>query len=798
MSEVEMDLAVSETPMMEQLKSPRHTSLSGDIDRFTKNGNEDLAHGRIKQAVEAFEQAYKRAEELDEGYALRGCAFNLGAVYIATGHPQRGIELLRKAVPPENTKDGSSNGDLFYNFGLAHDALHNYNEAIQNYEKAIDEYQKDKNVSMEAETHCKLASVYQYLQKYPQAEKEFGKAADKYLSLQEVFKQTSAMCNRGNCLLQTKDVTLTTKVLDDCLELCGQQEQTSKLGKVYHDVGLGYVQLKDFNKAVQCFELALPLFREPHKNQKKEAVILQNLGAVYNSLGDFQRAISFHEKAAALHNALGDRTRQGQCFNNLAFAFSQLGDYESAGESYLHALQAAKDTGDKRAQWQAYEGLAAVNLHRGETEKAIALYKQALTLAAQIPNSEVAQERLVGKLSDAIEYQLKLSGSHRHSMRRRAFLVSRQSSEHAYLMTNRGTMTSPDRFIPRIVETQASVIEISRPLSKGRSRRRKRFGLRHRDSSDEDNFKTVALGVEEYDTDSDLSLINARSRSQSESSKLEFEKEKRIKTKKRLKKRQDNLSEEAVAVKSEMQGGEIVKTEAVIEAVPKAQLVADYKDSDSDSDSSSENSSFTSVTNSANTNQSGKPETTPLYSTIERTAKQEAVQADDEGETATTEGKTQSEKLQTRRKHRQRKRPEIESSSSSDSTCDTTSESETESDSTTDDEQQGENPLYETLEEHQNAMASSIPVRDPPPVPTSKSSDSEEPPPLPRRQYSSKAIDPFQGAQLAQMSRAEREKALYEIGRQQSEQESAQQSSSSSSDGKEKTEKTKSRMCIIM
>lgn len=72
-------------------------------------------------------------------------------------------------------------------------------------------------------------------------------------------------------------------------------------GRLYNELGLTYTQCHEFAKAATCFELALPSSRGPSADRKQEAVIVQNLGAVYNSLGDYQRALQFHQKAAALH-----------------------------------------------------------------------------------------------------------------------------------------------------------------------------------------------------------------------------------------------------------------------------------------------------------------------------------------------------------------------------------------------------------------------------------------------------------------------------------------------------------------
>lgn len=78
-------------------------------------------------------------------------------------------------------------------------------------------------------------------------------------------------------------------------------------GKLYNAVGLSFSQLKLFPEAAECYELALPLVRS---TPRRLAVVMQNLGAVHNSLAEYRKAMEYHREAAALH---GEQTTTPSC-----------------------------------------------------------------------------------------------------------------------------------------------------------------------------------------------------------------------------------------------------------------------------------------------------------------------------------------------------------------------------------------------------------------------------------------------------------------------------------------------------
>lgn len=169
-----------------------------------------------------------------------------------------------------------------------------------------------------------------------------------------------------------------------------------------------YTSTGQYVKAAEYLDKSLKLIQAATKgDQKLEACVFQNLGAVHNQLGSFVKANIYHEKAIELYGLLGMRYAQGQSFSNLGFAFGQLGELEKSGQYFMHALQAAKDCQDFRGQWQANEGLSAVYFQQKDYEKAVNCLKAALAILPQgHVNDQAIHERIVAKLSNALENQL--------------------------------------------------------------------------------------------------------------------------------------------------------------------------------------------------------------------------------------------------------------------------------------------------------------------------------------------------------------------------------------------------------
>ncbi|XP_051629055.1 tetratricopeptide repeat protein 24 [Manacus candei] len=380
------------------------------IEGLTQAGHQALALGAGQEAVGCFRKALLLSRDMVSTQLHKACAFNLGAAYVETRKPRKALKFLLQSQPLER-ENGEHSGDLYFNVGAAQEGLQDFPKAC--FGKATG-HNDVSQAGGRAGTHMQMGCCYLGMREPARAARCFLDAAQTYTAAESPEAAAVALSRASGSMLQSRRFRAAeiAGVLAQCHSLCETIPDPALRGKLYNDIGLGYSQLHIFSLAVESFERALGLCGgELERDRHREAALLQNLGAAHNSLCSFGTALGWHQRAAALHGTLGKRRAQGQCLGNLAYAWSRLGNHEAAAENYLHALQAFRDSGDVQGQWQACEGLGTACFHLGDPQKAIGHYQEALTLLSHCQDTpRAARERVVHKLTDAIQHRLCLGG----------------------------------------------------------------------------------------------------------------------------------------------------------------------------------------------------------------------------------------------------------------------------------------------------------------------------------------------------------------------------------------------------
>ena len=81
--------------------------------------------------------------------------------------------------------------------------------------------------------------------------------------------------------------------------------------------------------------------------KKEKEHLTGTLEVCFNSLGEYQKAKEYHEKALAIATEIGDKNGEGSSYGCLGGVFQSLGEYQKAKEYHEKALAIATEIGEK-------------------------------------------------------------------------------------------------------------------------------------------------------------------------------------------------------------------------------------------------------------------------------------------------------------------------------------------------------------------------------------------------------------------------------------------------------------------
>ncbi|MEK7834285.1 MAG: tetratricopeptide repeat protein, partial [Acidobacteriota bacterium] len=178
------------------------------------------------------------------------------------------------------------------------------------------------------------------------------------------------------------------------------------------NLGIAYWSLGEYQRAIEFHEQELAIEREIG-NRNNEGKALNSLGNAYKDLGETQRAIEFYEQSTAICHEIGDHRSEGAALLNQGSAYWDLGDYQRAIEFYEQSLAICREIGDRGGEGHALCGLGIAYFKLDETSRAVEFYKQQLAITREIGdrrgegivlwNTALALDKL-GERAQAIVY----------------------------------------------------------------------------------------------------------------------------------------------------------------------------------------------------------------------------------------------------------------------------------------------------------------------------------------------------------------------------------------------------------
>ncbi|MCL1467136.1 CHAT domain-containing protein [Argonema galeatum] len=180
-----------------------------------------------------------------------------------------------------------------------------------------------------------------------------------------------------------------------------QQETTirKETAHILFDWGVKQFYISRFVVAFECWQQCLIIYQAIHDLQG-EANSLGSLGIAYNSLGQFERAITFHEKSLAIKRQIQDCQGEATCLGNLGIAYHSLGEYEEALNCHKQSLDISREIKDPQGEAASLGNLGIAYHSLGEYEEAITFHEKSLAIKQEIKDP-LGEANSLGSLGNA-------------------------------------------------------------------------------------------------------------------------------------------------------------------------------------------------------------------------------------------------------------------------------------------------------------------------------------------------------------------------------------------------------------
>ncbi|HEY9602366.1 MAG TPA: tetratricopeptide repeat protein [Allocoleopsis sp.] len=362
--------------------------------------------GQYPKAIESYQQLLVLVRDMNdkagEGTALN----NIAAIYSSQGQYPNALEFYQQALAIFRAiNDTAGERTALNSIAIVHRKLGQNAEALESYQQLLALVRAIKDRAGEGTTLNNIAVVYRELNQYPQALNFFEQALAIHQELSDRIKQAETLNNIAVIYREQAQYPKAIESFEQALALyievsnlppsdselytalAGQVTVLSNLAGVYNNLGQ-YAKARDFyQEALNTYQKLnqwLIAHQKASSDKPGEAKTLNNIGDVYQNLGDYAKSIEFYQQALDIFRAIGDKAGQRTSLNNIAVAYGKQNQSAKALDFFNQALAMTREIGDKTGEIAILNNLAAAYRNQSQYPQAIASYQQALAIEKEV------------------------------------------------------------------------------------------------------------------------------------------------------------------------------------------------------------------------------------------------------------------------------------------------------------------------------------------------------------------------------------------------------------------------------
>ncbi len=279
--------------------------------------------------------------------------------------------------------------------GLAYQKQGDFSAAVGEWSAALAIYEQQHAYAQIARLHCDIGSTRKLIGQRGRAIKDYEQALMVLNSLSEGEAETRGLVlsNAANAYAEQGDAESADAFFTESIAIAERLGDRTAEATRCGNYGWFLLLVGRPRRALATLERALAI-SESLNLALPTAVQYDNLGLVYNSLGDTSTALERHRKALELVSVQGDPLWTAQIKVNLANTLIALESLDEAQTLLDEALAQAQASSHAEATISAQIGLGRLRIAQGQPGAADEFISEATLLARKIENRRLLAEAL--------------------------------------------------------------------------------------------------------------------------------------------------------------------------------------------------------------------------------------------------------------------------------------------------------------------------------------------------------------------------------------------------------------------
>jgi CHAT domain-containing protein len=322
-------------PVFAQTPDARKTQA----DQLFQQGLQAAQINQFEAAIQAWQQALKLYQEINDRQSELNTLGNLANVYFFLSDYPQAIEYYQQALTiAQEAQNRQSEGLIQLGLGINYFRLGNYPKAIESQQQALVVVRETNNRQGEARVLGNLGNIYLSLGNYPQAIEYYQQVLEISQEIQDRQTEGKAFGNLGTIYYFLEQYPQAIDSMQQALTIAQEIQDRQTEAQALGQLGNFYLALGDNPKALNHLQQWLIMARDIQDRQS-EASALGALGAYYLKQENYLKAIEHQQQWLKISREIQNRPLEGKALDDLGYTFFKQGNLTEATQTLMAGIE---------------------------------------------------------------------------------------------------------------------------------------------------------------------------------------------------------------------------------------------------------------------------------------------------------------------------------------------------------------------------------------------------------------------------------------------------------------------------